>query len=1058
MRTGLHAVWSALRASWSLVSGLALSRVRRGGATAAPASAPGMAHAALLALALVLFSPSPASAQLTTSAQLNGAGNLVMPALPALGRAVTVEGWVYPRSHSSWQRIVDIGNGTAMNNIVLIASEGTSGRPVFSVLSGAVTAPNPIPLNTWTHVAGVVDSDRTLRLYINGRLVASAVATSQVDDVARSSNLVGSSNWPGESPLDGSLADVRLWNTARTPAQIQAGMTVGSISGATTGLIAAYPFGATGQAALADVSGNNRTLTASGTVVYPSVGPAAAQITTSAQLNGAGSLVMSSAPNLGGSITIEAWVNPRSHANWGRIVDIGTSANKIMLLASSTTTGRPVLYVDVGGANILNLAAPNPVPLNGWSHVAGVLNADRSAQLYVNGQLVASGTASQAFSASASVTGFVGASRNPDDVLLNASLADVRVWNAARTQAQIQAGMTVGSISGATSGLIAAYPFGATGQPVLNDVSGNNRTLTTSGTVQYQTAGPANPLPGPAGEVVVADLNGSGSLRMPPLPNFGSVFTVEAWVNPRSHRGYARIIDLANEGYPNDNIMLFSSDHSTTKPGLWIWLNGTDNATYAEATSPNPIPLNTWSHIAGTVESNGTLRLFVNGVQVATSTASRMPKAIARNVCRIGSTDASPASSFDGSISDVRIWSASRTQAQIQASMPAGSITGPASGLLAAYPLGQTGQPALNDVSGNNRTLTSVGGVQFRSRSTSRFSARMGGAGHLAMPSLSTVSLPITVETWVYPTELVGWARAVDLADGNGTMINLLTSSGSSGRPSLHVLSGWGDAGAIVATDALPLNTWTHLAGVIGADRSMKLYVNGVEAASVAGSGVPTSYNLASNRIGLDNYGGTTFFKGSIGDVRVWNTARTQAQIQANMAAGSISSAVTGLLGAYPFGATGQSALADVSGNNRILTRSGVVEFDVAPSSTPPRTSSAWSDGASGSFLSMGSTVPVTGAFTVEGWVRPTSYSESARLVDYGGSSDNILLVSSEVTSGKPQFIVNRAGSAVLALTAPDALPLNTWSHVAAVINADRSGALYVNGRLVASGTASQLP
>ncbi|MEY3276509.1 MAG: hypothetical protein RL153_1777, partial [Verrucomicrobiota bacterium] len=683
-----------------------------------------------------------------------------------------------------------------------------------------------------------------------------------------------------------------------------------------------------------------------------------------------------------------------------------------------------------------------------------VLNADRTAQLYVNGQLVASGTASQAFSASASVTGFVGASRNPDDVLLNASLADVRIWNTARTQAEVQAGMTLGSISGATSGLVAAYPFGATGQPVLNDVSGNNRTLVASGSVLYQTAGPASPLPGPADEVPVADLVGSAHLVMPTLPAMGAPITLEAWVFPRSIVDWGRIIEIAADGGTGaSSLVLYTSGDNRGSPNFTIWSRHVSWPLYLNA--PNPLPLHTWSHVAAVVDSDRSARLYVNGQVVASGTSPELPPTVGRTFNLIGKADSG---NGDTAFADVRVWSAARTQAQIQAAMPVGSVTGPATSLVAAYPFGHTGQPALNDVSGNNRTLTSAGGVQFRSRSTDRFAARMAGSGHLAMPSLSTVSLPITIESWVFPTALVPWARAVDLGDGNGTMINLLASSVGSGRPSLHVLSGWGDAGAIVATDALPLNTWTHLAGVIGADRSMKLYVNGVEAASVASSGVPTSYNLVSNRIGLDNYGGTIFFKGSIGDVRVWNTARTQAQIQANMVAGSISGAVTGLLGAYPFGATGQAPLADVSGNNRTLTRSGVVEFDVSPSSTGPRTSSAWLDGASGSYLSMGSTVPVTGAFTVEGWVRPTSYSESARLVDYGGSSDNILLVSSQVTSGKPQFMVNRAGSGVLTLTAPDALPLNTWSHVAGVINSDRSGALYVNGRLVASGTASQLP
>ncbi|MFM8421837.1 MAG: LamG-like jellyroll fold domain-containing protein, partial [Verrucomicrobiota bacterium] len=224
--------------------------------------------------------------------------------------------------------------------------------------------------------------------------------------------------------------------------------------------------------------------------------PASAQITTSsannlitAGLNGSGSFTCS-LPALNNGFTIEAWVRPTTHTGYSRIADIGSSySQNVNLCVSQWTTGRPLLTINQGGTGVLWLEAPNAVPLSTWSHIAGVVNADRSAQLYINGQLVASGTASALPPATAATSSFIGRARNDVDPILDGALADVRVWTTARTQAQIQANMPVGSITGATTGLAAAYPFGSTGVAVLTDISGAGRNLTQSGTVTYEKSG-----------------------------------------------------------------------------------------------------------------------------------------------------------------------------------------------------------------------------------------------------------------------------------------------------------------------------------------------------------------------------------------------------------------------------------------------------------------------------------------------------------------------------------------------------------------------------------------
>ncbi|TAE61496.1 MAG: choice-of-anchor D domain-containing protein, partial [Bacteroidetes bacterium] len=87
-------------------------------------------------------------------------------------------------------------------------------------------------------------------------------------------------------------------------------------------------------------------------------------------------------------------------------------------------------------------------------------------------------------------------------------------------------------------------------------------------------------------------------------------------------------------------------------------------------------------------------------------------------------------------------------------------------------------------------------------------------------------------------------------------------------------------------------NTWVHVAMVFdgtltGDANRLKLYVNGVQQTSLVSSGtgiVPTTTSNHTNPLYIGSRGGTQdFFRGTIDDARVWNVARTQAEISANL-------------------------------------------------------------------------------------------------------------------------------------------------------------------------------
>ena len=197
-----------------------------------------------------------------------------------------------------------------------------------------------------------------------------------------------------------------------------------------------------------------------------------------------------------GNFTIECWVYPRSFGDWARVIDFGNGAgsNNVLFAYTYGTSGSPGFYVE--GAQFM---ANQTLALNQWSHIAATLNGT-TATIYING--VAAGTA--VFStAPANITRnncYIGKSNWGGDPNANAVFDELRIWNTAKTQVEIQNAMNAG-FAGNESGLLAYYNFNQgvadsnnAGLTTLTDKTSNayNGTLnnfTLSGTTSNWVAG-----------------------------------------------------------------------------------------------------------------------------------------------------------------------------------------------------------------------------------------------------------------------------------------------------------------------------------------------------------------------------------------------------------------------------------------------------------------------------------------------------------------------------------------------------------------------------------------
>ena len=112
---------------------------------------------------------------------------------------------------------------------------------------------------------------------------------------------------------------------------------------------------------------------------------------------------------------------------------------------------------------------------------------------------------------------------------------------------------------------------------------------------------------------------------------------------------------------------------------------------------------------------------------------------------------------------------------------------------------------------------------------------------------------------------------------GNDNYYLEATSSNAS-KPDAGLIAG-GAYADVYGTTVLPANTWSYLAETYDGS-TVRLYVNGTQVGSVAHTGaITTSTNQL--QIGGDSLYGQ-YFAGMIDDVRIYNTALTAAQIQAD--------------------------------------------------------------------------------------------------------------------------------------------------------------------------------
>ena len=214
----------------------------------------------------------------------------------------------------------------------------------------------------------------------------------------------------------------------------------------------------------------------------------------------------------------------------------------------------------------------------------------------------------------------------------------------------------------APAGLVAAYAFDEGSGTTVSDASGSGNNGTVSGT-SWTTSGKnggALSFNGTTSRVTVPD---SASLHLT------TAMTLEAWVNPTTVTKAWR--DVIYKG--NDNYYLEATSSTGSIPAAVPDGGGIIGGVGKDAFGTTAITASTWTHLAATYDGT-TVRLFVNGTQVATKAAAGSITT-STNPLQIGG-DSIYGQFFSGLIDDVRVYSTALTAAQIATDMATGVGSG----------------------------------------------------------------------------------------------------------------------------------------------------------------------------------------------------------------------------------------------------------------------------------------------------------------------------------------------------------------------------------------------
>jgi hypothetical protein len=136
----------------------------------------------------------------------------------------TITVWVATQSNCSNCRVLDIGNGQRMDNIIIALSSNRDQLPYLRIYSGpnktiSAQSSSSLTLGSWQFLAATFNGTN-VRIYIDGLLCTDVYSPFTLTPIQRTKCFVGKSNWLEDDFSSFHLDELRFYNKSLSQEEI----------------------------------------------------------------------------------------------------------------------------------------------------------------------------------------------------------------------------------------------------------------------------------------------------------------------------------------------------------------------------------------------------------------------------------------------------------------------------------------------------------------------------------------------------------------------------------------------------------------------------------------------------------------------------------------------------------------------------------------------------------------------------------------------------------------------------------------------------------------------